>query len=81
MLTLTGWFWHVTDFHYDFSYWSNQLSCNEVDISNPGQFGDQWCDSPWQLVQASMSGLGDLKKDVDFVLWTGYVYKHALSSR
>ncbi|ESO98258.1 hypothetical protein LOTGIDRAFT_213890 [Lottia gigantea] len=65
-----GWFWHVTDFHYDFSYWTDQLSCNDV-VTSPGIFGDYWCDSPWLLIKDSIEGMKGIKSKVDFVLWTG----------
>jgi hypothetical protein len=42
-----------------------------MNISKPGMFGDQWCDSPWRLVEETMTGIKDLKSDVDFMLWTG----------
>nr|KAG5699032.1 hypothetical protein BaRGS_025426 [Batillaria attramentaria] len=33
----TGYFWHVTDFHYDHTYWTDQLSCNpDQPVSEPG---------------------------------------------
>ena len=67
-----GWFWNVTDFHWDFTYWSDQLSCNGANITNPGMFGNQWCDSPWALVQETIKGIKNVKQDVDFILWTGY---------
>ncbi|WAQ98424.1 ASM3B-like protein [Mya arenaria] len=66
-----GWFWHVTDFHWDFSYWTDQLSCNGMNISQPGTFGNQWCDSPWSLVEESIKGLGPVRSQVDFIIWTG----------
>ncbi|XP_060581957.1 acid sphingomyelinase-like phosphodiesterase 3b [Ruditapes philippinarum] len=71
-----GYFWHLTDFHWDFSYWTDQLSCNGMNISKPGMFGDQWCDSPWGLVEETVTGIKDLKSDVDFMLWTGDTVPH-----
>ncbi|XP_045191532.2 acid sphingomyelinase-like phosphodiesterase 3b [Mercenaria mercenaria] len=71
-----GYFWHVTDFHWDFSYWTDQLSCNGMNISQPGLFGNQWCDSPWRLVQETITGIKSLKSDVDFMLWTGDTVPH-----
>ncbi|XP_060581958.1 acid sphingomyelinase-like phosphodiesterase 3b [Ruditapes philippinarum] len=71
-----GYFWHVTDFHWDFSYWTDQLSCNGMNISQPGLFGNQWCDSPWRLVQETISGIKHIKGDVDFMLWTGDTVPH-----
>ncbi|XP_069115080.1 acid sphingomyelinase-like phosphodiesterase 3b [Argopecten irradians] len=65
-----GWFWHVTDFHYDFSYADLDFSCND-DVTNHGKFGDYWCDAPWQLVQSSVKAMKNFKAEVDFILWTG----------
>ncbi|XP_060573305.1 acid sphingomyelinase-like phosphodiesterase 3a [Ruditapes philippinarum] len=74
----TGYFWHVTDFHYDFTYHGRQLSCNKKNVpDNVGQFGDFWCDSPWLLVNSSVRAMADIKSDVDFVLWTGDTVLHA----
>ncbi|KAL4234305.1 Acid sphingomyelinase-like phosphodiesterase 3b [Mactra antiquata] len=72
----TGYFWHITDFHWDFSYWTDQLSCNGMNITQPGMFGNQWCDSPFELVQATVQGISDVKNDVDFILWTGDSVPH-----
>ncbi|XP_059146903.1 acid sphingomyelinase-like phosphodiesterase 3b [Physella acuta] len=66
----SGYFWHVTDFHYDPTYWGQQLSCNDV-VPTPGVYGDYWCDSPWVLVQDSIENMGRIRRDVDFVIWTG----------
>lgn len=72
-----GYFWHVTDFHYDFTYHGRQLSCNpENRPDKPGQFGDFWCDSPWSLVNSSVREMADIKSEVDFVLWTGDTVFH-----
>ncbi|CAL1536691.1 unnamed protein product [Lymnaea stagnalis] len=66
----SGFFWHVTDFHYDPTYWTSQLSCNDV-VAHPGKYGDYWCDSPWALVQDSIDNMARIKSDVDFIIWTG----------
>ncbi|KAH9491721.1 Acid sphingomyelinase-like phosphodiesterase 3a [Bulinus truncatus] len=66
----SGYFWHVTDFHYDHTYWTTQLSCNDQ-VPHPGKYGDYWCDSPWSLVQDSVENMAKIKGQVDFVLWTG----------
>ncbi|KAK6185873.1 hypothetical protein SNE40_008014 [Patella caerulea] len=65
-----GWFWHASDFHYDFSYWSDQLSCNN-EVTSPGIYGDYWCDSPWLLIKDSIESMKEIRPDVDFLLWTG----------
>ncbi|KAH3787773.1 acid sphingomyelinase-like phosphodiesterase 3b [Dreissena polymorpha] len=74
----SGFFWHVTDFHYDFTYHDRQLSCNpNAKPTNPGQYGDFWCDSPWKLVNSSVQAMAKLKPNADFILWTGDTIVHA----
>ncbi|RUS80811.1 hypothetical protein EGW08_011432 [Elysia chlorotica] len=73
-----GRFWHVTDFHYDHTYFAEQLSCND-DVPAPGPYGDYWCDSPWALVQSTvdfMAAKSSALTDVDFVIWTGDTVAH-----
>ena len=71
-LCFEGYFWHVTDFHYDFSYHGTQLSCNQAKKpTSPGRFGDFWCDSPWELVTSAINAMKYIKQDADFALWTG----------
>lgn len=71
-----GQFWHVTDFHYDHTYLSSQLSCNNKVPSPAGDLGDYWCDSPWRLVTAAIEAMKNYKPDVDFLLWTGDTVAH-----
>lgn len=70
-----GAFWHVTDFHYDHTYWTEQLSCNN-NVSSPGEYGDYWCDSPWRLVTHAINSMANIQPDVDFLLWTGDTVAH-----
>ncbi|XP_005095075.2 acid sphingomyelinase-like phosphodiesterase 3b [Aplysia californica] len=70
-----GYFWHVTDFHYDHTYWTSGLSCND-EVPVKGQFGDYWCDSPWELVLESVREMARVKADVDFLIWTGDSVAH-----
>ncbi|KAK3771033.1 hypothetical protein RRG08_002081 [Elysia crispata] len=75
-------FWHVTDFHYDTTYFTDQLSCND-DVPTPGPYGDYWCDSPWRLVQSTvdfMAAKTRQHKNVDFVIWTGDTVAHIADS-
>ncbi|XP_011438303.3 acid sphingomyelinase-like phosphodiesterase 3b [Magallana gigas] len=67
-----GWILHVTDFHWDRSYSSNDLSCNGV-VNTHGMYGDYWCDSPFSLIDVTMKAMKNatLDKEVDFMLWTG----------
>ncbi|XP_076437430.1 acid sphingomyelinase-like phosphodiesterase 3b [Babylonia areolata] len=70
-----GKFWHVTDFHYDHTYTSSQLSCN-ARVDRPAALGDYWCDSPWALVTAAIDAMATYPEEVDFVLWTGDTVAH-----
>lgn len=72
-----GRFWHITDVHYDHTYFTEQLSCND-DVPTPGPYGDYWCDSPWRLVQSTVDFMATKTKeiDVDFVIWTGDTIAH-----
>ncbi|KAL4233327.1 Acid sphingomyelinase-like phosphodiesterase 3a [Mactra antiquata] len=73
----SGYFWHITDFHYDYTYHGRQLSCNPNDKpDNPGKFGDFWCDSPWLLIDSSVKAMSRIKPNADFILWTGDTILH-----
>ncbi|XP_046572572.1 acid sphingomyelinase-like phosphodiesterase 3b [Haliotis rubra] len=65
-----GYFWHITDHHYDPTYWSEMRSCSD-EVPVRGIYGDYWCDSPWRLVNDSINAMVSIKDDVDFILWTG----------
>lgn len=71
-----GYFWHLTDFHWDFSYWTDELSCNGKNVSGRGPYGNGWCDSPWALIEETIKGIHQIKPDVDFMLWTGDSVPH-----
>ncbi|XP_071089682.1 acid sphingomyelinase-like phosphodiesterase 3b [Haliotis cracherodii] len=70
-----GYFWHITDHHYDTTYWSEMRSCND-EVPVRGIYGDYWCDSPWRLVNDSINAMADIKKNVDFIMWTGDTVAH-----
>ncbi|XP_045200351.1 acid sphingomyelinase-like phosphodiesterase 3a [Mercenaria mercenaria] len=73
-----GYFWHVTDFHYDPTYNRTSLSCQESNGGNQmGRFGNMWCDSPWVLIESSVKAMYSIKTDIDFLLWTGDTVLHA----
>ncbi|XP_055886694.1 acid sphingomyelinase-like phosphodiesterase 3b [Biomphalaria glabrata] len=72
-----GYFWHVTDFHYDHTYSGEKLSCNDQDIpSQLPAYGDYWCDATWKLVMDSINAMATIKPDVDFLIWTGDTVAH-----
>ncbi|GFS19946.1 acid sphingomyelinase-like phosphodiesterase 3b [Elysia marginata] len=77
MCLLISRFWHITDVHYDNTYFTSQLSCND-DVPSPGPYGDYWCDSPWRLVQSTVDFMADKTRElgVDFVIWTGDTIAH-----
>ncbi|XP_063217547.1 acid sphingomyelinase-like phosphodiesterase 3b [Bacillus rossius redtenbacheri] len=75
-----GYFWHITDIHYDEHYSSTGNSgknCWRTDGAAGGarplgRFGDYNCDSPWALVQSAAKAMRDKHGDnIEFVLWTG----------
>ncbi|XP_059146864.1 acid sphingomyelinase-like phosphodiesterase 3b [Physella acuta] len=70
-----GYFWHVTDFHYDHTYATSKLSCNE-EVPALQTFGDYWCDATWALVTDSVKSMARIKRDVDFLIWTGDTVAH-----
>lgn len=75
-----GYFWHLTDFHWDFSYWTKELSCNGKNVSDKGPYGNSWCDSPWLLIEETIKGIHGIKPDVDFMLWTGDSVPHVAAT-
>ncbi|XP_046572557.1 acid sphingomyelinase-like phosphodiesterase 3b [Haliotis rubra] len=70
-----GYFWHITDHHYDTTYWSEMRSCND-EVPVRGIYGDYWCDSPWRLVNDSINAMASIKSNVDFIIWTGDTVAH-----
>ena len=80
-VNIAGFFWQVTDFHYDANYshtgdpahmchQSSQLTFR----TNIGNYGNYLCDAPWQLVTAAINGMHRINADPDFIIWTGLVY-------
>ncbi|XP_049870345.1 acid sphingomyelinase-like phosphodiesterase 3b [Pectinophora gossypiella] len=77
-----GYFWHITDFHYDPQYTSQgdtRRQCRRVDERGSsghhralGRLGDYSCDSPLALVESAARYMRTRHTDnVEFVLWTG----------
>ncbi|KAF6207953.1 hypothetical protein GE061_016402 [Apolygus lucorum] len=76
-----GYFWHITDIHYDVNYsvkGDPRKNCwrshnNEgLPQRKPGRFGDYNCDSPWALVESAARAMRAKHGDnIEFVLWTG----------
>ncbi|XP_013408237.1 acid sphingomyelinase-like phosphodiesterase 3b [Lingula anatina] len=70
--SLQGFFWHVTDFHYDSTVFTSQDSCTSpvADIEQK-PYGDYLCDSPWSLINSSVHAMKQIEPNADFILWTG----------
>jgi hypothetical protein len=71
-----GYFWHVTDMHWDPTYGDHGVSCGSTapPSEQRGHYGDYACDSPWTLINSSVYAMKRIKSDVDFLIWTGYAY-------
>ncbi|XP_059473805.1 acid sphingomyelinase-like phosphodiesterase 3a [Neocloeon triangulifer] len=85
-----GYFWHITDMHYDVNYttlgdtskmcWLGRQTNGGVRRLQPGPFGDYSCDSPWALVKSAADFMKKKHGDnIEFVLWTGDAGSHAAS--
>ncbi|VVC44532.1 Calcineurin-like phosphoesterase domain, ApaH type,Metallo-dependent phosphatase-like [Cinara cedri] len=77
-----GYFWHITDIHYDAEYAAGDYkkSCKDSysDQDSPslpnggGKLGNYRCDSPWPLVQSAVKAMKEKHGDnIEFVLWSG----------
>lgn len=77
----TGFFWQVTDFHYDANYSSTgdpSHMCHQGNNMKAGIgiYGNYLCDAPWLLVTAAIQGMYKIKSDPDFIVWTGDSIPH-----
>ncbi|XP_066581214.1 acid sphingomyelinase-like phosphodiesterase 3b [Prorops nasuta] len=69
-----GYFWHITDIHYDPKYSSQRNAasrCWETTRNNTGMFGSYDCDSPWALIESAARAMETKHEGIEFVLWTG----------
>lgn len=70
-----GFFWHITDMHWDPTYnvsGPSGVSCSPAEVeSTGGSYGNYLCDSPWLLINSSVQAMRQIKEDVDFLIWTG----------
>ncbi|KAG5317822.1 ASM3B phosphodiesterase, partial [Pseudoatta argentina] len=81
-----GYFWHITDIHYDPKYavqgntpntkcWNMRNIVDggrmRLDRKLAGKFGDYSCDSPWALIESAARAMRSKHGDIEFVLWTG----------
>ncbi|CAN8026328.1 unnamed protein product, partial [Ixodes persulcatus] len=73
-----GFFWHVSDFHFDKDYTTHgvrEAMChstpNQLSSDDIGPYGDFKCDAPRLLVESAVAAMRRIEPDPDFVLWTG----------
>uniref|UniRef100_A0A671S6S3 Acid sphingomyelinase-like phosphodiesterase 3b n=1 Tax=Sinocyclocheilus anshuiensis TaxID=1608454 RepID=A0A671S6S3_9TELE len=77
LFSTTGYFWHISDLHWDPSYDVGSNSASKCASSggrptpNAGRFGDYSCDSPWTLINSTLSAMRGILPDPDFIIWTG----------
>ncbi|XP_034029419.1 acid sphingomyelinase-like phosphodiesterase 3b [Thalassophryne amazonica] len=76
-VSLSGSFWHITDLHWDPTFKLSDdpklvcASSGQKPATNPGQFGDYACDSPWHLINSSVYAMKSILPNPDFIIWTG----------
>ncbi|XP_049793804.1 acid sphingomyelinase-like phosphodiesterase 3a [Schistocerca nitens] len=86
-----GYFWHITDIHYNPRYSTNgdsRRNCRPPDgghvgssSRSPGRFGDYDCDPPWVLVESAVRFMRTRQGDnIEFILWTGDVTSHDVAA-
>ncbi|KAG0417773.1 hypothetical protein HPB47_005367 [Ixodes persulcatus] len=73
-----GFFWHVSDLHYDKDYATNgtrdamcHYSPNQTEHDDIGPYGDSSCDAPKLLIESAFSAMRDIQPEPDYILWTG----------
>ncbi|CAN7937165.1 unnamed protein product, partial [Ixodes hexagonus] len=73
-----GFFWHVTDIHYDKDYTTQgardamcHIVPNRSGSGDLGAYGDVKCDAPKLLVESAVAAMRWFEPKPDFVLWTG----------
>ncbi|XP_012282986.1 acid sphingomyelinase-like phosphodiesterase 3b [Orussus abietinus] len=87
-----GYFWHITDIHYDPKYstqgntankcWNTRSNVDNgrmrLDQRPDGAFGDYKCDSPWALIESAAQAMRTKHAEgIEFVLWTGDALSNA----
>uniref|UniRef100_A0A672N4Y7 Sphingomyelin phosphodiesterase acid like 3B n=1 Tax=Sinocyclocheilus grahami TaxID=75366 RepID=A0A672N4Y7_SINGR len=79
---LQCYFWHISGLHWDPSYDVGSNSASKCASSggrptpNAGRFGDYSCDSPWTLINSTLSAMRGILPDPDFIIWTGDITPH-----
>ncbi|GAB6027556.1 Acid sphingomyelinase-like phosphodiesterase 3b, variant 2 [Chamberlinius hualienensis] len=84
--TQIGYFWHVTDIHWDKNYtnhggnprnmcWVPPSTEDNHDLvrstNDVGEFGNYACDSPWKLCESVLEFMKTKEPNADFIVWTG----------
>ncbi|XP_060071039.1 acid sphingomyelinase-like phosphodiesterase 3b [Ylistrum balloti] len=80
-----GYFWQVTDFHYDANYSTHG---NPLNMCHQGQgqsyrnsrYGNYHCDAPWLLIESAIDAMVKFHPFPDFVIWTGDSVPHVKNS-
>lgn len=80
---ISGFFWQVTDFHYDANYSTKGNPLKMCHDSSDGSYsnsiyGNYQCDSPWRLILSATAAMKRLHPDPDFILWTGLVLEFCI---
>ncbi|KAJ2952181.1 hypothetical protein O0L34_g4461 [Tuta absoluta] len=81
-----GYFWHITDLHYDPFHNSPELhrGCRHSHSNNEhshrnGRHRDHTCDSSYSLIQSAAAFMADRHPDtLEFVLWTGDILSSSM---
>ncbi|XP_062571431.1 acid sphingomyelinase-like phosphodiesterase 3b [Saccostrea cucullata] len=81
----TGYFWQVTDFHYDANYSTKGdplRMCHDMSGGSYSNsiYGNYHCDSPWKLIQSATAAMKRIHPNPDFILWTGDSVPHVADS-
>lgn len=73
-----GYFWQVSDIHWDTKYSQKgdpldmcHLSPKDLGDQNNGPYGNFRCDSPWKLVKSAIAAMSEIHAKPDFIFWTG----------
>lgn len=74
-----GYFWHITDLHWDPNYFSYENNCMKRSVRVPtGKYGEHICDSPWSLITSAAHAMKEKHGDnIEFILWTGDSLTHS----
>ncbi|KAI5646430.1 acid sphingomyelinase-like phosphodiesterase 3a [Phthorimaea operculella] len=81
-----GYFWHITDLHYDPFHNSPELhrGCRHSHSNNEhshrnGRHRDHTCDSSYSLIQSAAAFMAERHPDtLEFVLWTGDILSSSM---